>query len=80
MRVQSSPLVLDPGIGQGVGEAGDREARRRGAIDDRRNDPGRQEGGGSEQADVPSETFRSRMLTKNTCRKCGPIFTAMMVS
>ena len=46
-------LLLGPGIGQGLGEAGDREIRRRGAIDDRRNDAGRQEGEGSEQADVP---------------------------
>ena len=29
------------------------EVRRRGAIDDRRNDAGRQEGEGSQQADVP---------------------------
>ena len=46
-------LLLDPGIGQSLGEAADREVRRRGAIDDRRNDAGRQEGEGSEQADVP---------------------------
>src|ERR1700730_14213603 len=45
-------LLLDPGIGQSLGEAADREVRRRGAIDDRRNDAGRQEGEGSEQADV----------------------------
>ena len=31
----------------------DRKVRRRGAIDDRRNDAGRQEGEGSEEADVP---------------------------
>jgi len=37
----------------GLGEAAGREVRRRGAIDDRRNDAGRQEGEGSEQADVP---------------------------
>ena len=46
-------LLLGPRIGQGLGEAGDGEIRRRGAIDDRRNDAGRQEGEGSEQADVP---------------------------
>jgi hypothetical protein len=46
-------LLLDPGIGQGIGEAGDREVRGRGAIDDRRNDAGRQEGERSHQADVP---------------------------
>ncbi len=52
--VSSDPLLLlGPRIGQGLGEAGDREVRRRGAIDDRRNDAGRQEGEGSEQADVP---------------------------
>jgi hypothetical protein len=45
---QSDPLLLlDPGIGQGLGEASDREGRRRGAIDDRRNDAGRQEGKGA---------------------------------
>jgi hypothetical protein len=46
-------LLLDPGIGQHLGKAGDGEIRRCGAIDDRRNDAGRQEGEGSEQADVP---------------------------
>src|ERR1700730_17389817 len=47
---QSAPLLLlDPGIGQGLGEAGDREVRRRGAIDDRRNDARRKEGKGGEQ-------------------------------
>jgi hypothetical protein len=46
-------LLLDPGIGQGLGEAGDGEIRRCGAIDDRRNDAGRQEGEGSQQPDVP---------------------------
>jgi hypothetical protein len=66
-------LLLDPGIGQRLGKAGDGEIRRRRAIDallcsatplserpsivtcspDRRNDAGRQEGEGSEQADVP---------------------------
>src|SRR3984893_19090722 len=51
---QSDPLLLlDPGIGHGLGEARDREVRRRGAIDDRRNDAGRKEGKGGEQADVP---------------------------
>jgi hypothetical protein len=43
-----SSLLLSPRIGQGLGEAGDCEVRRRGAI--RRNDAGRQEGEGSEQA------------------------------
>jgi hypothetical protein len=38
---------------QRLGEAGDREIRRRRAIDDRRNDTGPQEGEGSEQTDVP---------------------------
>jgi hypothetical protein len=35
------PLLLGPGIGQGFGEAGDRQIRRRGAIDDGGNDAGR---------------------------------------
>ena len=48
-----APLLLTPGIGQGLGEAGDREVRRRGSINDRRNDARRQEGKGGEQADVP---------------------------
>ena len=48
-----SLLLLDPGMGQGLGEASDREVRRRGAIDDRRNDARRKEGKGGEQADVP---------------------------
>jgi hypothetical protein len=48
-----APLLLTPGIGQGLGEAGDREVRRRGSINDRRNDARPQEGKGGEQADVP---------------------------
>ncbi len=43
-----APLLLTPGIGQGLGEAGDREVRRRGSINDRRNDARRQEGKGGE--------------------------------
>ena len=46
-------LLLGPRTRQGLGEAGDREIRRRGAIDDRRNDAGRNEGEGCQQADVP---------------------------
>jgi hypothetical protein len=46
-------LLLDPGIGQGLGEAGDGKIRRCSAIDDGRNDAGRQESEGSEQANVP---------------------------
>jgi len=37
-------LLLDPRTRQRLGEAGDREIRRRGPIDDRRNDAGRNEG------------------------------------
>jgi hypothetical protein len=43
---------LGLGIGQRLGEAGDREICRRHAVDDRRNDTGPQEGEGSEQTDV----------------------------
>ena len=50
---RDGPLLLGPGIGQGFGKAGDGEIRRRDTVDDRRNDAGRQEGEGSEQADVP---------------------------
>src|ERR1700730_2598294 len=46
-------LLLGLGIGQRLAEAGDREIRRRRAIDDRRNDTGPQEGERSEQTDVP---------------------------
>jgi hypothetical protein len=46
-------LLLDSGIGQGLGDADDGEIRGCGAIDDRRNDAGRQEGEGSQHADVP---------------------------
>ena len=52
--LQREPLLLlAPGIGQGPGEAGDRNVRRRGPLDDRRNDARRQEGKRDEQADVP---------------------------
>jgi hypothetical protein len=44
---------LGPRIRQCPGEASDREVRRCGAIDDRRNDARRQEGKRDEQADVP---------------------------
>jgi len=47
------PLLLGQGIGQRFDEAGDREIRGRAAIEDRRNDAGRQEGEGCQQADVP---------------------------
>ena len=40
-------------IRQCPGKAGDRKVRRRGPIDDRRNDARRQEGKRDEQADVP---------------------------
>ena len=50
---QSSIRWLGQGIGQRLGEASDREIRRRRAIDDRRNGTGPQEGEGSEQTDVP---------------------------
>ena len=46
-------LLLGPRIRQGSGEAGDREVRRRGAINDRRDDAGRHEGEGRQQADMP---------------------------
>src|ERR1700730_6290793 len=49
----TSRVIIRCSIGQSLGEAGDGEVRRRGVIDDRRNDAGRQEGEGSEQADVP---------------------------
>jgi len=52
-REPNSALLLGPGIGQGVRKICDREIRRRCAIDDCRNDAGRQKGNGSEQADVP---------------------------
>jgi hypothetical protein len=52
-RESDTPLLLAPGIGQCPGKAGDRKVRRRGPIDNRRNDARRQEGKGDEQADVP---------------------------
>ena len=52
-REPNPSLLLAPGIGQGLGEASDREVRRCGSIDDRRNDARRQKGKRDEQADVP---------------------------
>ncbi len=46
-------ILLGPGIRQRLGEIGDREIRRRSAIDDRRNDAGRNEGKRCQLADVP---------------------------
>lgn len=46
-----SPLLLDPGIGQGLGEASDREIRRRGGINDCGNDAGQAGGGVTKPAD-----------------------------
>ena len=46
-------LLLGPRIRQCPGKASDREVRRRGPIDDRRNYARRQEGKRSQQADVP---------------------------
>jgi hypothetical protein len=59
-RESDTPLLLDPGIGQGLGESGDGEICRRGATDNRHNDARRQEGEGSEQADVPFALDRGR--------------------
>jgi hypothetical protein len=52
MRAQSSPPARLRKRA-GLRETGDREVRRRRAIDDRRDEAGRQEVEGSEQADVP---------------------------
>ena len=46
-------LLLGPRIRQGSGEASDREICRRAAIDDRRDDAGRHECEGCQQADMP---------------------------
>src|SRR5713101_3341595 len=53
LAVKRETLLLGPRTRQRFGEAGDREIRRRGSIDDRRNDTGRNEGERSQQADVP---------------------------
>jgi len=47
------PIPFTVAAAQRLGEAGDREIRRRAAIDDRRDDAGRHEGEGCQQADVP---------------------------
>src|ERR1700730_1131174 len=60
---QSDPLLLlDPGIGQGLGEASDREVRRRGAIDDRRNEAGDR---------------KARGPSRRMCRSPGPSRSAI---
>jgi hypothetical protein len=46
-------LLLGPRIWQRFGEAGDGEVRWGGAINDRCDDAGRNEGEGCQQADVP---------------------------
>src|SRR5450759_2620190 len=51
-RKPNGLLLLRPRIRQRPGEAGDREIRRRAAIDDRRNDARRHEGEGCQQTDV----------------------------
>jgi hypothetical protein len=53
LQEPNAALLLGPRIRQRLGEAGDREIRRRAAIDDRRDDAGRHEGEGCQQADVP---------------------------
>src|ERR1700730_11942744 len=54
LRGEPNPLLLlSPGIGQGLGKTGDREIRGCRAIHNCCDDAGRQEGEGSEQADVP---------------------------
>jgi hypothetical protein len=52
-RMKPALLLLGPRIRQCPGKAGDRKVRRRGPIDDRRNDARRQEGKRDDQADVP---------------------------
>ena len=46
-------LLLNPGIRQSPSKTGDGKVRRRGALNDRRDDPGRHKGEGSQQANMP---------------------------
>jgi hypothetical protein len=55
-------LLLGPRIRERLGEVGHGEIRRRGAIDDCRNDAGRNEGEGRQLADVP---FTLRFTLRN---------------
>ena len=51
-RSPTAPLLLGPRMRQRSGEAGDREVRRRGVVDDRCDDAGRHEGEGYQQTNV----------------------------
>jgi len=53
LRESEALLLLGPRIRERFGEAGDREIRWGAAINDRCDDPGRNEGEGCQQADVP---------------------------
>src|SRR6516225_9474928 len=52
-RSSYSPLLLSPAIGQRAGELCEGEIGRRGAVEECRHDPGRDEGERCQQPDVP---------------------------
>src|ERR1700732_5384403 len=70
LRGEPNPLLLfSPGIGQGLGKTGDREISGCRAIHNCCDDAGRQEGEGSEQADVrspwaPSSATSAKVATR----------------
>ena len=51
-RSAYSPLLLSPAIGQRAGELCEGEIGRRGAVEERRHNPGRDEGERCQQTDV----------------------------
>ena len=61
-------VLLSPRVRQSPSKTGDREVSRRGALNDRRDDPGRHEGEGSQQADMP---FALAFLLCDLCEGCN---------
>ena len=61
-------VLLSPRVRQSPSKTGDREVSRRSALNDRRDDPGRHEGEGSQQADMP---FTLAFLLCDLCERCN---------
>ena len=66
-------VLLGPGVRRSSGKPGDGQAGRRNALDDRRQDAGRYEGEGSQQAGVP---FAPSFLPGDLRKGCAsPVLT-----
>jgi hypothetical protein len=63
-----APVLLSPRVRQSPSKTSDREVSRRSALNDRRDDAGRHEGEGSQQADMP---LALAFLLCDLCEGCN---------